>query len=234
MAETAKVVRCPPSTSIERLVGFLAASVFSVTYYAAPIYVLAAPVMICIAPSNVTTWICLTPLILSLIIPSRQNKFVFNSWAFRQIPKYFDYTEILEFSDEEAIEYTKTRPTIFAVCPHGVISFAGICSGIIDYGSGLRFKVLDSFPTAVADDVMRMPILKHVIGIFGLIDASKNSLTKRIKKGKSFVLYPGGIAELFLSSPKEERIFARKGFIKLALTTGADVVPIYLFGEGQS
>jgi hypothetical protein len=91
--------------------------------------------------------------------------------------------------------------------------------------------VLDSFPTAVASVVLSFPIMKHVIGIFGLIDASRKSLTKRLEKGKSFVLYPGGIAELFLSSPTKEAIFARKGFIRLALTTGADVIPIYLFGN---
>jgi 2-acylglycerol O-acyltransferase 2 len=73
--------------------------------------------------------------------------------------------------------------------------------------------------------------MKHVIGIFGLIDASRKSLTSRLTKGKSFVLYPGGIAELFLSSPTKEAIFARKGFIRLALQTGADVMPIYLFGN---
>jgi hypothetical protein len=63
------------------------------------------------------------------------------------------------------------------------------------------------------------------------VDASKKSLTKRVAAGQSFVLYPGGIAELFLSSSTEEVIFCRKGFIKLALTTGADVIPIYLFGN---
>ena len=79
--------------------------------------------------------------------------------------------------------------------------------------------------------LLAIPSRTPQIGIFGLTDASKKSLTKRISAGKSFVLYPGGIAELFLSSPTEEVIFCRKGFIKLALTTGADVIPIYLFGN---
>lgn len=49
----------------------------------------------------------------------------------------------------------------------------------------------------------------------------------------SIVLYVGGIAELFKACRDEERLFLskRKGFIKLALQEGVDVVPAYLFGN---
>ena len=42
-----------------------------------------------------------------------------------------------------------------------------------------------------------------------------------------------GIAELFLVSQNEEKLFARKrkGFIKLALRTGAEIVPAYFMGQ---
>ena len=92
------------------------------------------------------------------------------------------------------------------------------------------------------------------MGIFGLMDASASSLRKHFKatcstngtnnggskdstrssnaKG-SVVIYVGGIAELFKSSRKEERLYLsrRKGFIKLALREGVDVIPVYLFGN---
>lgn len=47
------------------------------------------------------------------------------------------------------------------------------------------------------------------------------------------VLYIGGIAELFKSSRKEERLYLkkRKGFIKVALREGVDIIPVYLFGN---
>jgi hypothetical protein len=77
------------------------------------------------------------------------------------------------------------------------------------------------------------------MGIFDLISASKSSLTKQLKKPGvegSIVLYVGGMAELFLSSEQEETLYLkkRKGFIKLALQTGVDIVPVYLFGNTVS
>jgi len=214
-------------------VGFLGASVFSLVYYIAPVYVLTSPLVLLYNPTAISTWIYLAPLIISAVLPCKPNKLVLCSWFARKIPKYFNYTEILEFDDEELIALTNKRACILAVCPHGIISYGGICSGLVDgeFNAPLRQQVLDAFPTAVASVVLSFPIMKHVIGIFGLIDASRKSLSKRLNDGKSFVLYPGGIAELFLSSPAKEAIIARKGFIRLALANGSDVIPIYLFGN---
>jgi len=91
-------------------------------------------------------------------------------------------------------------------------------------------------PTAVANAVLYTPIVKHVLGIFGLISASKASMKETLKKpgvNGTVVLYVGGMAELFLSCENEEKLYLkkRKGFIKLALTEGVDIVPIYLFGN---
>lgn len=75
------------------------------------------------------------------------------------------------------------------------------------------------------------------MGIYGLTPASSGNITKilRSKKGidSCLVLYIGGIAELFKSSRKEERLYIknRKGFIKLALREGVDIIPVYLFGN---
>ena len=86
---------------------------------------------------------------------------------------------------------------------------------------------------------MKTPVVKHVIGLFELVDASAKSLKKRLWKGGlagSTVLYPGGIAELFMCSETEEVLYLqdRKGFIKLALREGADVIPLYFIGNTAS
>jgi len=51
------------------------------------------------------------------------------------------------------------------------------------------------------------------MGIFGLIDASSKNLKRYLARGGakgSVVIYIGGIAELFKSSRKEERLYLSK------------------------
>jgi Diacylglycerol acyltransferase len=115
--------------------------------------------------------------------------------------------------------------------PHGAISFAGICSAIF---APEEFR--GTLATAVADALLMTPILKHVLGIFGLVSAKKSNLQRILKKrgvDGCVALYVGGIAELFLSCREEEVLYLndRKGFIKLALTEGVDVIPAYFFGN---
>ena len=59
-------------------------------------------------------------------------------------------------------------------------------------------------PTAAAHSVMVTPLIKHIVGMFGMIDASSKSMTAWLTAGKSIVLYIGGIAELFLTQPDKE------------------------------
>ena len=101
-----------------------------------------------------------------------------------------------------------------------------------------------------------------MMGIFGLISASKRDLVARLRRRRGFVrsrpprarrprarlpcvapewltvrklqvIYPGGMAEMFFSSPAVEKLYLskRKGFIRLAIMHGADVVPTYIFGN---
>ncbi len=59
-----------------------------------------------------------------------------------------------------------------------------------------------------------------------------------LKSGKSLGINPGGIAEMYYGYPQpgwlenEEGILLskRKGFIRLALKYGVDLVPVFVFG----
>ncbi|CAE7761259.1 mogat2-a, partial [Symbiodinium pilosum] len=72
----------------------------------------------------------------------------------------------------------------------------------------------------------------------GLIPATpqsiKRALTWPYPNNITFIV-PGGIAEIFLMRPDLEQVFikSRKGFIRLALQAGVDVVPVYGLGHTQ-
>ena len=215
--------------------GMLLASIFTMTYFLAPLYMISALAMIYFRyPCWHAAWLFASPLLISAIVPS-----ISSPWMLKQLTPllyYFEYEQILETSPidgrKEMQEHGKQY--ILACQPHGVLSFTGICSAIV-LNDGWRGKI----PTGVATALLYTPLLKHVMGIFWLVSASKASLKRHFRKYKgdgiqgSMVLYVGGMAELFLSHPEEETLYLknRKGFIKLALQEGVDVIPIYMFGN---
>ena len=82
-----------------------------------------------------------------------------------------------------------------------------------------------------------------------LCDVSKSSLSKVLDVKKYGPSYPfnvvhlvvGGIHEMFYTTISQQRkdceqiiLSKRKGFIKLALKTGCDIIPMYTFGANQS
>ena len=220
--------------SFKTFIGMLVASVFSLTYVVTPLYIISCLIIPVLFP-NMYSLLFVTPLILSALFPPVQMQWIIQSEYFGYMKDYFDYEEVFEMEDDKLIsilnDYKKqNRSCIFTGLPHGIISFGGLCAGS---AADPRYNLLS---TAVAGAVLATPILKHIVGIFGLIDASSKSLKKHLAKGGiegSVVLYTGGIAELFKCSEGDETLFLkeRKGFIKLALREGADVVPMYFFGN---
>ncbi len=83
--------------------------------------------------------------------------------------------------------------------------------------------------------LFKIPILRQLAKWLGAVDAHFSTLMNLINKGKSLIIFPGGIAELFMSSREHETILlkSRKGFVKLALKTGAELRPVYFFGASQ-
>eukprot|EP00639_Heterosigma_akashiwo_P012629 CAMPEP_0206373724 /NCGR_PEP_ID=MMETSP0294-20121207/7886_1 /ASSEMBLY_ACC=CAM_ASM_000327 /TAXON_ID=39354 /ORGANISM="Heterosigma akashiwo, Strain CCMP2393" /LENGTH=213 /DNA_ID=CAMNT_0053821371 /DNA_START=403 /DNA_END=1043 /DNA_ORIENTATION=+ len=147
----------------------------------------------------------------------------------KAFPKYFDFEEALEIGDEELVELMKKKNFIFAIQPHGVMPMVNFCQHIKFASKGYPMV-----PTAVATVIYKMPIVKNVMGLFGIVNASKSCFTKALSQ-QSVDVYVGGMAELFLSdaNSQTERLYLskRKGFIKVAMRVGADVIPVYSFGE---
>ncbi|KAL9180288.1 hypothetical protein ACHAXT_008258 [Thalassiosira profunda] len=207
------------------LLGMAVASTFSIAYLLIPTYLISATAALILRyPSTKASLVYALPMLLSIITPPRFSPLAIR--VIRPLLSYFDYEEI--HTDEKNVRSSmaKGKRYLFAAQPHGVLTFVGMCAAATNPSD------VENVPTAAASVVLKMPLLKNLMGIFNLVDASAGSLKRQLKK-RSVLIYIGGIAELFKSCPTEERLYLqkRKGFIKLALREGVDVVPVYLFGN---
>eukprot|EP00794_Sanderia_malayensis_P010751 gene10751-11901_t len=122
--------------------------------------------------------------------------------------------------------------------PHGVIgvgtfvnfateatNFSSIFPGIIPHC--LTLKVL-----------FRFPFFREIALAFGLSDVSKESIQYLCSKkegGNAVIIVVGGAAESLDAHPGSCNLTLkdRKGFVRMALLTGACLVPVYSFGEND-
>ncbi|KAJ1455085.1 diacylglycerol acyltransferase-domain-containing protein [Pelagophyceae sp. CCMP2097] len=238
------------STWLERTVGFAAASVFTLTYVLAPAYLALTAGVLLSRCTHGTKALWLSPALLSYAVPASLlpslGTFVLQSWPFRQMCKYFAFESYLEIKDDQVAKLSAAGKR-FILCfhPHGIFPFCACCAltsalGAPDDAGALTDcapdldTIIRTWPTAVATVLLHMPILKDVVGLFGVIGASAPVLNKWLRK-KSCGLYVGGMLEMFHCSAKTEGVVlkSRKGFVKLALRTGADLIPTFQFGNTE-
>ena len=90
---------------------------------------------------------------------------------------------------------------------------------------------------AGADIVLKVPLLRRVLVAWGLVPVSSESLKRNLAleyPHNILTLLPGGISEMFYGLQEEQIILEkRKGFVKVALQTGASLVPCYALGANQ-
>lgn len=134
-------------------------------------------------------------------------------------------------SSKKKIDATRRR--IFLVIPHGIspYSFGGLGSNLLGFKE--IFPDLKRFPRlAMASVMFRIPLLRDLFLSYGSIDASRRTLVKAFEAGEDVILVPGGSQEVLLMRPGDDVAYLerRKGFCKLALEQGVDLVPTYTFG----
>eukprot|EP00746_Dinoflagellata_sp_MGD_P021658 gnl/MRDRNA2_/MRDRNA2_15055_c0_seq1.p1 gnl/MRDRNA2_/MRDRNA2_15055_c0~~gnl/MRDRNA2_/MRDRNA2_15055_c0_seq1.p1 ORF type:complete len:364 (-),score=60.39 gnl/MRDRNA2_/MRDRNA2_15055_c0_seq1:77-1168(-) len=119
---------------------------------------------------------------------------------------------------------------IFCCIPHGLAPV-----GITAYpGWSKVFGERLNHPTAAAV-VLKLPIISYFLKKIGYIPAASSPIKKTLEKEESVSLVLDGIAGMFQSDPSTELgwIKQRKGVVKIALTTGAPLVPCYGFGHSK-
>ena len=124
----------------------------------------------------------------------------------------------------------KEKPSIMVYHPHGAFSWGFITSG----GWQEYFNTRGGIGL-VANSLLHAPFFRAIfVNLAGSIEgADKATMIRKMKKGISLGLIPGGFEEATISCLGKDRVYLkkRKGFVKYALQYGYSLTPVYTFGE---
>lgn len=142
-----------------------------------------------------------------------------------QYPMKWFPMEIVKTSD-----LPSTKQYTFGLHPHGLMPWGlfpvGRTKEWLDLFPGIKIRCL------AADALFKIPIAREATMYAGGVSCAQNSARQVLEKGLSIGVIPGGCEEMLESEPEKETIVIkkRKGFVKLAIQNGSDLVPCYCFG----
>ncbi|MCJ1471880.1 diacylglycerol O-acyltransferase 1 [Lambiella insularis] len=136
-----------------------------------------------------------------------------------------------------------TRKYVFGYHPHGIISHGAFAAFVTE---ALGFSQL--FPgitntLLTLDSNFRIPLYRDYALALGLASVSRESCENILSKGgpngegmgRAITIVVGGARESLDAQPHTLRLVLkkRKGFVKLGIRMGADLVPVLAFGENN-
>eukprot|EP01067_Filipodium_phascolosomae_P000535 Filipodium_phascolosomae@DN1408_c0_g1_i2.p1 len=146
----------------------------------------------------------------------------------QRLGKYFDLEYVFDTEGGYGALSKWPKRFIVAMGPHGVVPVTAWAVGsdpsAILYG-----------PTAVANVLLRMPLIHGIVcGLYKVIPSTRKSIMKVLSSGQNVMLYPGGIAEIFVNSPTKEKLYwrNRKGIVRVAMVWSKRAVE-YLHAGGR-
>ncbi|TNN76937.1 Diacylglycerol O-acyltransferase 2 [Liparis tanakae] len=132
-----------------------------------------------------------------------------------------------------------SRNYIFGYHPHGIFCFGAFCNfGTEATGFTKKFPGIKPSLATLAGN-FRLPVLRDYLMSGGICPVNKNSidyLLSRNGTGNAVVIVIGGASESLQCAPGMNIVTLknRKGFVRLALQKGSDLVPVYSFGENDA
>ncbi|EAU90640.2 diacylglycerol O-acyltransferase [Coprinopsis cinerea okayama7 len=149
--------------------------------------------------------------------------------------KYFaDYYPVQLLKE---VDLPPDRPYVFGYHPHGIIgmgavaAFATQSTGFAEAFPGIYPRLL-----TLATN-FQMPFYRDILLALGICSVSRTSCSNILKSGpgSAITIVVGGAAESLSAHPGTADLTLRKrlGFIKVAIQHGADLVPVFSFGEND-
>lgn len=156
----------------------------------------------------------------------RKWKRFVDSFVIPDITKWFNGQVVVKYPLDQSKQY------IFAFAPHGVMPLTALWMFQHETWKNM-FQGIDVVP--LGSSVFHYaPLIRDIAMWVGTRQASKKAFVKTIREGKSVMIIPGGISEMKHTKSHSKTIVLdakHKGFIKLAIQEGKDIVPVYSYGE---
>jgi len=129
------------------------------------------------------------------------------------------------------------RPYVFGYHPHGIIGMGALATFATEAtGFSTAFPGIKPHLLTLTTN-FNMPFYRDILLALGVCSVSKQSCSNILKAGPGFAItiVVGGAAESLSARPGTADLTLRKrlGFIKLAIQHGADLVPVFSFGEND-
>jgi hypothetical protein len=198
-------------------------------------------------------FLCSIPLLWPLLLPytvyvlfsdaGTSGELSFRSERLRRLPIWSLFASYFPARLHRSQELEPTRKYIFGYHPHGIIShgaFAAFATEALGF-SQLFPGITNALLTLESN--FRYPIYREYALRLGMASVSRESCENILSKGgpngegmgRAITIVVGGARESLDAKPGTIRLVLRrrKGFVKLAIRTGADLVPVLAFGEND-
>ncbi|KAL5121806.1 diacylglycerol O-acyltransferase 1 [Pleosporales sp. CAS-2024a] len=198
-------------------------------------------------------FLCSIPLLWPVLLPytvyvlfsnaGTSGELSFRSDRLRRLPIWSLFASYFPARLHRSQELEPTRKYIFGYHPHGIIShgaFAAFATEALGF-SQLFPGITNALLTL--DSNFRYPIYREYALRLGMASVSRESCENILSKGgpngegmgRAITIVVGGARESLDSRPGDIRLVLRrrKGFVKMAIRTGADLVPVLAFGEND-
>lgn len=122
--------------------------------------------------------------------------------------------------------------------PHGIISFGAFGNFATDATGFSRLFPGISLRLLTLSQNFYVPWLREILLSMGVCSCSKRSCNNNLQRGpgSAIMLVVGGADESLLAAPGTYRlnVNCRKGFVRVAIDNGANLVPVLGFGENDA
>ncbi|KAG8689680.1 diacylglycerol O-acyltransferase 1, partial [Ceratobasidium sp. 395] len=189
---------------------------------------------------------CSIPLLWPILIPYLIWAFVFDespakggrpSQWFRQSRVWKYFAEYYPARIVKETELPPDRPYLFGYHPHGIIGMGAFATFATEStGFSRHFPGINPHLLTLTSN-FHVPFYRDILLHLGICSVSKRSCANILGQGpgSAICIVIGGAAESLNAHPGTADLTLKRrfGFVKIAIQHGADLVPVFSFGEND-